>query len=138
MNRLVLIGVPIQNGVPDLKLPKTANIVKHDGNHFAVEWLGHQLSIFKLGMLGGKLYFIGTGDSQILMALGHLGAAVRLASELTDAQRQAVLDTGVRAIKRQTDGVVVGIHPPIVFAGDSPIQVGLSGTLVDREIYEIS
>jgi hypothetical protein len=135
MNRLVLIGVDLVDGKPDLQLPASAEIMKHDDNHFVVEWGSYHLTAYKLGTVGGTLYFLGTGDPAILVGLSHLGAAVKLAKNLNTTVRDQILATGIRAIRRVSDNAIVGIAPPVVFAGDDPLTVGLDGEFDPGEEY---
>lgn len=146
MKRLVLIGVELVDGKPDLQLPPSGppdpefpshEITKLDANHFVVRWDDHDLALYKLGRLGGLLYFLGVGDKAILAGLAHLGAKVKLARTLSSTVRDQILATGIKPIRRVSDNAIVGIHPPVTFAGDVPISVGLDGELEEGEEYTV-
>lgn len=137
MSRLVLIGVAIVDGLPDLQLPAGVDVVR-DGPRFTVEWNGHRLTGVHLGLVNGTRYFLATGDREILAGLSHLGASVRLVRSLPPVTQTALRAKGVRVIRRVSDGVVIGIHPEVVWAGESPIAVGLDGIVPDETALEVS
>jgi len=143
MSRPVVIGVELieitdEHGtrtVPDIGEGVREYFVKTGPGIFTASWDGHALTVFKIGRLAGKLWFIGSGSKQILIALAHLGADIKLVADLTVAQRDAILALGFKPIRRSSDNAVVGIHPPVVFAGQSPISVGLDGQFEEGEEY---
>jgi len=146
MSRPVVIGVELvtvtdEDGntrrVPDIGEGIREHFVKTGPDTYTASWGEHALTIHRIGRLAGKLWFIGSGSRRILVGLVHLGADIKLVRDLTRAQRDAVLARGFKAIRRVRDSAIVGIHPPVVFAGDDPIAVGLDGQLEEGEEYTI-
>ena len=138
MNRLIIVGVDLVGGKPDLKLPADIEITRHDANHFVVEWADYHLTMYRVGKLLGQLVFACVGDEKIMTGLAHLGASVKPAEKTTSAERAALVGLGVRLIRRRSDDAIVGVAPRVVFAGDNPIKIGLDGDWEEGEEYYLS
>jgi hypothetical protein len=137
VSRPVVIGV---ENVADIiaGLPEDAVIVRTGPGIHTLSWREHALTVRDTGIIaGGKRWFYGSGSKLILVGLAHLGADIRLVSDLTTAQRDQLRAAGIRAIRRVSDGAIVGLMPPVVFAGEQPISVGLDGQLEDGEQYAV-
>ena len=146
MSRPVLIGVEIiqvtdKDGatrmVPDIGAGVREHFQRTGPDMFTATWGEHALTVARVGRVGGKIWFIGSGSRRILQGLAHLGASVKLVADLTPAQRDAIIAKGFKPIRRVGDGALMGILPPVVFAGQSPISVGLDGEYEDGEDYEV-
>jgi hypothetical protein len=147
MSRPVLIGVELidvtaKDGtvrrVPDIGAGIRERFVETGPGIYTASVGEHSLTVAQIGRFAGQLWFFGSGSPKILAALAHLGASVKLVAGLTKAQRDAILALGFKPIRRKSDNAIVGILPPVVFAGQDPVSVGLDGQYDENEEYVIA
>ena len=84
----------------------------------------------------GELYWC-SGDAERVTQLQGLGKVTFSPSQistLSDPIKNTLRAAGVLAIRRDQDGVLVGIHPPVVAAGADPLTEGLDGPPDETEI----
>jgi hypothetical protein len=130
------------DGKPDLDLPSSVTITKESPDFYHVRWRDYWLTLYRLGVYPGtgQLVWLGAGTRDVLTKLSHLGAAVYPLHQALSkpAVRTWLRDVkGLRGIRRISDGVVVGILPPVVLAGTNPIAAGLGDTAEEGEEYEV-
>lgn len=95
-----------------------------------------------LGDMGAKSVFwcvCGNGKTADL-AITHLGTdAVTIQAALSDPTLKGwlIANTNIKAIRRVSDGVVVGLHPLNVIAGYNPLVIGLGDSYDPDEEYEV-
>jgi len=145
MSRPVLLGVELvtvtdEDGrtrqVPDIGVKLRRHFRRTGPGIYTASWGAHALTVQRIGRIAGTLWFVGTGTRRAIAVLKAAGVQVLHAKDLTAAQRTAAIARGVHAIRRRSDGAVVGIRPPVVFAGQDPIAVGMDGAAVEGEEYE--
>ena len=137
MSRPVLIGVEIVDGAPDIGAGWRERFTKCGPRQWSVSKGGHSLTVTKLARVNGTLWFFGSGSKDILTALSHLGAKIKLVSDLTNPQKQTIRALGVKAVRRESDQSIVALLPPVVYAGQNPLAVALDGNMDPDETYTV-
>lgn len=107
--------------------------------------LSHQDDFAVLTFLGmaadNAVCFVVTSNGKAFAKLvTNLGSSVyTIAQVLTTPTLRTWLknNTDLRAIRRNSDNAIVGIHPPNVIAGQYPIQLGLANDTDPDETYAI-
>jgi hypothetical protein len=127
--------------VPDLGADIRSRIARTGPDLFTVTWGEHAFTGLRLGRLAGVLWFIGCGDRRILVGLAHLGANIRLCSDVAKnnptLRNQLRSTFGLRVIRRVSDGAILGFMPRIVLADvDNPMHLGLDYEVDDTQTYE--
>lgn len=139
MIRSGIVTVTIVDGVPVL-----GNLVADEleTNRFGLVYEDDFATLTYLGDMGPKSVFwcvCGNGKTANL-AITHLGTdAVTIQTALSDPtlKNWLIANTNIKAIKRVSDGAVVGLHPVNVLAGYSPLAIGLGDNYDPEEEYEV-